>query len=217
MNGWMVLGCVVLVLVLLLLVSLCAKAQYAKEGFRLNLAFGPVTIPVYPRPKKKPKKSKQKLTQPSTHKEKKSPQKPELSLGSFHTFRRYLPLICEAAGELRRKMVVRHLNIHLVWAGENPASAAIGYGMIHGVIGGIWNLVDGSFRVKDHKFVVDLDYDKKEPQVQLQAVLSLTLGQIVGFGIRYGMKFIAMQREDRKKTENSKEVNHHERTESSHQ
>lgn len=207
MNGWMVLGCVVLVLVLLTLIPLGARGQYGQEGFRLDLVVGPVTIGVYPKAKKKSKARKEKKGEPQ---KKPVPPKSKLSLGSWHTFRRYLPLICEAAGELRRKMVVRKLNIHLVWADKDPASAAIGYGMINGVIGGLWNLIDHSFRVKDHKFVVDLDYEKKEPQVQLQAVLTLTVGQLISFGIRYGMKFIAMQREDRKKTENSKEVISHE-------
>ncbi|OUN25064.1 DUF2953 domain-containing protein [Pseudoflavonifractor sp. An85] len=210
MNGWMVLGCVVLVLVLLTLIPLGARGQYGQEGFRLDLVVGPVTIGVYPKAKKKKKKSKARKEKKGEPQKKPVPPKSKLSLGSWHTFRRYLPLICEAAGELRRKMVVRKLNIHLVWADKDPASAAIGYGMINGVIGGLWNLIDHSFRVKDHKFVVDLDYEKKEPQVQLQAVLTLTVGQLISFGIRYGMKFIAMQREDRKKTENSKEVISHE-------
>ena len=210
MNGWMVLGCVVLVLVLLTLIPLGARGQYGQEGFRLDLVVGPVTIGVYPKAKKKKKKSKARKEKKGEPQKKPVPPKSKLSLGSWHTFRRFLPLICEAAGELRRKMVVRKLNIHLVWADKAPASAAIGYGMINGVIGGLWNLIDHSFRVKDHKFVVDLDYEKKEPQVQLQAVLTLTVGQLISFGIRYGMKFIAMQREDRKKTENSKEVISHE-------
>lgn len=210
MNGWMVLGCVVLVLVLLTLIPLGARGQYGQEGFRMDLVVGPVTIGVYPKAKKKRKKSKARKEKKGEPQKKPVPPKSKLSLGSWHTFRRYLPLICEAAGELRRKMVVRKLNIHLVWADKDPASAAIGYGMINGVIGGLWNLIDHSFRVKDHKFVVDLDYEKKEPQVQLQAVLTLTVGQLISFGIRYGMKFIATQREDRKKTENSKEVISHE-------
>lgn len=210
MNGWMVLGLVVLVVVLLTWIPLGARGQYGQEGFRLDVVVGPVTIGVYPKAKKRKKKPKAKNEKPSKPQQAPAPQKPKLSLGSWHTFRRYLPLICEAAGELRRKMVVRKLNIHLVWADKDPASAAIGYGMINGVIGGLWNLMDYSFRVKDHRFVVDLDYDKKEPQVQLQAVLTLTVGQLIRFGIRYGMKFIAMQREDRRKTENSKEVNSHE-------
>lgn len=210
MNGWMILGCVVLVLVLLTLIPLGARGQYSQEGFRLDVVVGPVTIGVYPKAKKKGKKPKARKEKEGEPQKEPAPQKSKLSLGSWRTFRRYLPLICEAAGELRQKMVVRKLNIHLVWADKDPASAAIGYGMINGVIGGVWNLIDHSFRVKDHKFVVDLDYEKKEPQVQLQAVLTLTVGQLISFGIRYGMKFIAMQREDRKKTENSKEVISHE-------
>lgn len=210
MNGWMILGCVVLVLVLLTLIPLGARGQYSQEGFRLDVVVGPVTIGVYPKAKKKEKKPKARKEKKGEPQKESAPPKSKLSLGSWRTFRRYLPLICEAAGELRRKMVVRKLNIHLVWADKDPASAAIGYGMINGVIGGVWNLIDHSFRVKDHKFVVDLDYEKKEPQVQLQAVLTLTVRQLISFGIRYGMKFIAMQREDRKKTENSKEVISHE-------
>lgn len=215
MTIWIVLGCVALVLVLLMLTPLGAKVDYTQDGFVLALALGPITIPPHPRPKKKPKKGKKSKKPPqkaaaSEEKSKANDAKPSLSLGSWKTFRQYLPILCEAAGELRRKMVVRRLHIHLVWAGENPAAAAIGYGMIHGVIGGIWNLIDGNFRVKDHKFVVDLDYDRREPQVAMQMVLSLRVGQIIGFALRYAMKIVAMQRKEREKTDNSKEVNHHE-------
>lgn len=212
MTIWMVLGCVALALAILLMIPLGAKAEYTQKGFVLAVVLGPISVPVYPRPKKKSKKSKKRPKQAadSQQETKQEERKSVLSLGSWKKFRQYLPLICEAAGELRRKMVVRRLNIHLVWAGENPAAAAIGYGMIHGVIGGLWNLIDGAFRVKDHKFVVDLDYDKHEPQVSMQAVLTLCVGQIISFGLRYAMKFAAMQRKEREKTDNSKEVNHHE-------
>ena len=220
MMIWIILGCVVLVLALLLLVPVRAKASYSQEGVRLALALGPITVPVVPRPAKRPKKKKQPTAQQTAP----QPEKGEgqkllealLDPGSWKKFRRYLPLICEAAGELRRKIIVRKLKMHLIWAGEDPASAAIGYGMIHGVIGGIWNLIDGSFRVKDHKFVVDLDYDKKEPQVSAQAVLSLTVGQCLSFALRYTKKLAAMKAEEGGTTQHSKEVNSHERTKASH-
>lgn len=221
MMIWIILGCVVLVLALLLLVPVRAKASYSQEGVRLALALGPITIPVVPRPAKRPKKKKK---QPTAQQTTPQPEKGEgqkllealLDPGSWKKFRRYLPLICEAAGELRRKIIVRKLKMHLIWAGEDPASAAIGYGMIHGVIGGIWNLIDGSFRVKDHKFVVDLDYDKKEPQVSAQAVLSMTVGQCLSFALRYTKKLAAMKAEEGGTTQHSKEVNSHERTKASH-
>ena len=211
MTIWIVLGCVALVLVLVALAPVCAKADYTPKGLVLTLSLGFLSISVYPRPeKKRKKKGKKQPKKAQPPKEEKNAPKPARTLGNWKQFRQYLPLICQAAGELRRKMVVRHLNIHLVWAGENPAAAAIGYGAIHGVIGGIWNLVDGSFREKDHKFVVDLDYDKKEPQIAAKAVVSLRVGQAVSFGIRYSMKLAAMQRNKRENTRHSKEVIHHE-------
>ena len=143
MMIWIVLGCVVLALALLLLVPVRAKASYSQEGVRLALALGPITVPVVPRPAKRPKKKKKQPKEP-----KKTPQSEKektknllgnlLNPGSWKKFQRYLPLICEAAGELRRKIIVRKLKMHLIWAGKDPASAAIGYGMINGVIGGIW-------------------------------------------------------------------------------
>lgn len=221
MMIWIVLGCVVLALALLLLVPVRAKASYSQEGVRLALALGPITVPVVPRPAKRPKKKKK---QPKEPKETPQPEREKtknllgnlLNPGSWKKFRRYLPLICEVAGELRRKIIVRKLKMHLIWAGKDPASAAIGYGMINGVIGGIWTLIDGNFRVKDHKFVVDLDYDKKEPQVSAQAELSLTVGQCLSFALRYIKKLAAIKAEEGGTTQHSKEVNSHERTKASH-
>lgn len=218
---WIVLGCVVLALALLPLVPVRAKASYSQEGVRLALALGPITVPVVPRPAKRPKKKKK---QPKEPKKTPQPEKEKdqnlletlLNPGSWKKFQRYLPLICEAAGELRRKIVVRKLKMNLIWAGKDPASAAIGYGMINGVIGGIWNLIDGNFRVKDHKFVVDLDYDKKEPQVSAQAEFSLTVGQCLSFALRYIKKLAAIKAEEGGSTQHSKEVKSHERTKASH-
>ena len=213
MTVWIVLGCVTLAVVLLWRMPVGAKVAYDHTGVALAVSVGPVTVPVYPRPKRRgkkleKKKKKQRQSQQSTleQTEKTSPR----SLGSWKKFRDYLPLVCQAAGELRRKILVRQLEIHLIWAGEDPASAAIGYGVAHGVMGGLWNLVEASFQVGSHNIKVELDYERKKPQVSAKAALCLRLGQAVGFAIRYGMKIAGIQREKRRETQTSKEVNDHE-------
>ena len=52
----------------------------------------------------------------------------------------------------------------------------------------IWPVIDHNFRVKRHSFRIDLDYEQDEPSITVDAAVTMTVGQLLSFGLRYGLK-----------------------------
>lgn len=184
MKALIVLVAVIVVLWLLSRIRLGGAAAYGPQGFTLKIIAGPLRIQVIPgknpEGKARKKRSKEKTKQPE------SPR----GAGALSRFRELLPVICQAAGELRRKIRIDQLDLDLVWAGENPASAALGFGGAHAVIGMIWPLIDHNFHVKQHCFQVGVDYQQRHPAIAVEAALTMTVGQLLAFFLRYGVKML---------------------------
>ena len=111
-------------------------------------------------------------------------------MGTVSRLMKLLPTVAEAAGALKRKIRIDRLSLSLVWGGEDAAAVALGYGRANALLGMIWPLLDNNFKVKDCDFRVDLDYGKTRPEITLDAALTMTVGQLLAFGIHYGAKLL---------------------------
>ena len=98
--------------------------------------------------------------------------------------------MAEAAGALKRKICIDRLYLAVVWGAEDAAAAALGYGRANALLGMIWPLLDNNFKVKDCDFRVDVDYEKARPEITVDAALTMTVGQLLAFGIHYGVKLL---------------------------
>ena len=56
----------------------------------------------------------------------------------------------------------------------------------------IWPLFANNFKVKRHSFQIGMDYGAAQPMVELQAAVTMTVGQIVALGVHYGVKALAV-------------------------
>ena len=99
-----------------------------------------------------------------------------------------LPAAAEAAGALKRKIRIDDLKLDLIWGGTDAAAIALGYGKANAAVGMIWPLFDHNFKVKRHEFRIALDYERREPGAELEAAVTMTLGQITALSVRYGVK-----------------------------
>lgn len=191
MTGWIILAAVVLLLAALSLVRLGGRAVYGPEGFSAFVLAGPVKIRLYPaKPKdrqKPPKKEK-----PGKKPREKEPSKPdgEDGPGTLSRVRQLLPVLAEAAGALKWKIRIDRLDLTVIWGAEDAASAALGYGKAQAFLGMIWPLIDHNFNVKHCDWNVEVDYHRPKPQFAADAALTLTVGQLVSFAVRYGVKLL---------------------------
>ena len=205
-----VLLCIFLLLGLLCLLPVKAKGGYHEGGFTLKVAFGPFSKQIVPSEGKTHKRSKKERAQGEQKEETPGP-------GSFSKFRKLLPVVCRAAGDVRKKLRVEDLQLHVIWGGPDPATAAIGYGAAHGVVGLLWAALEENFSIKKHEIQIDLDYQQRQPVVTMQAVLALTLGQLLAFMVRFLWLTAKEQTGDgQARRKNRRRVND-ERKESSHQ
>lgn len=196
MRWWMIVLIVLLVLFLLAQLRLGGRVRYGEDGLWVTVIAGPARIQMLPQTEKarkkkekkaeKAKKAKPKKEKPKKEKPKK--EKPEGAPGTVERVMKLLPVVGEAAGALHRKIRIDELSLGVIWGGSDPAAVALGYGRSYMLLGMIWPIFEHNFKVKKHDFQVDLDYERTSPAVSVSAALTMTIGQLLGFGFHYGLK-----------------------------
>lgn len=205
MTVWKVLLIILLVLWLISLIRIGGRVSYGEAGLFITALAGPLKIQILPAKPKKPKKAKKptKKKPPVAEKHKKEP--PEGQPGTLSRLMKLLPVVGEVCGALKRKIRIDSLELEVVWGSPDPAAAALGYGRAHAALGMLWPILDHNFKVKRHSFQIGVDYDRGEPTAEVRAAVTLTVGQIMALGVRYGVKaltvWIKSGRADRKKQE----------------
>ena len=180
---------ILLVLWLLSRLRIGGRVRYGQEGLFVTALIGPLRIRLLPakeKPAKKKIKKEKKPKKEKPPKERKPP--PEGQPGTLSRLMKLLPIAAQAAGALKRKIRINDLKLTLIWGGTDAAAAALGYGRANAALGMIWPLLDHNFKVKRHEFQIELDYARTEPAVELQAAVTMTVGQAAALTVRYGAK-----------------------------
>lgn len=204
MTGLKILAGVALCLYLLGLIRLGGRVKYSQDGLYVRLRFGRFTFQVYPLKKKEKKPPKKKETPPESAKETPEPKKERG--GALEMVKQALPLVCQAAGELKRKIRIDTLRLELTMAADNAATAAMAYGYANMALGALWPLLDQNFEIRDPRVSTGVDFHEKSPTVYIDAALSLRLGQLVGFALRFGVKFLRIYLRTRPRVNSKKEA-----------
>lgn len=196
MKACIVIGCILLLLFLIGQLRVGASVRYSEDGLLAAIKAGPFRIPIIPakRAKEKPEKAKKPR--------KKKPEGDTARRGAKDTLAlvmRFVPLLGEAAGQLKRKIRIDRVTLHVIWGAENPASAAMGFGAGNAALGILWPPLEHNFHVKEHDLGVDVDFERKKPTVEAEAQATLTIWQGLSLGIRLGIKalniFLGVRRE----------------------
>lgn len=191
MRELKILLAVVLLLFLLSLIRIGGEAECSAHGALVRVRLGALRIQVYPvrRPNGKKKAPKKRKKQEKVEGEPKPEQGAPLEL-----VRRFLPLVGEAAGALKRRIRIDRLFLDVVAGGQDAAAAALAFGRINGAVGMIWPVFEQNFDVRDHRIRTAVNFQSGRLTVFLSAAFSARLGQLVSFAVRYGLKFFACYR-----------------------
>ena len=191
MTFFKVLLAVMAVLWLISLIRIGGRVRYGKAGLFVTALAGPFRIqllPMKPKKEKKEKKPKKVKEPPKEAESAEEKPKPEDRPGTLSRLMKLLPVAAEACGSLKRKIRIDDLELELIWGGGDPAAVALGYGRANAVLGILWPVFDHNFKVKRHSFQIGIDYSAAQPAVEVQAAVTLTVGQIVTLGLHYGIK-----------------------------
>lgn len=209
MKVLLVIGILLAALLLISLIRIGAAVNYADGALVVRMRIGFLWVNVFPRKKKKKQKTvKKKRKKPRPEGEKK---KSKGKVSSVELLREFLPVVAEAAGDIKRKIRIDRLDLELTVAAADPAATALAFGAGNALVGMFIPLLENNFHVRERNSRIYADYDRDQPDVTLRAALSLTIGQALSFGVRYGLKTLGILQKRRKETEkqaDSGENNH---------
>lgn len=167
---------VLLALLVLLLLPFGALVRYDQEGFCAFVKVWLLKFRVYPPTEKKAKKEK--AAKPSGAQDQApAPPKeePPKKGGKLELIRAALPLVKPALAGLKKRLTINRLELHVTWAGTDPADVAMGYGCANAALGTLWAVMEQNFKVKKSDLGVSVSFDDPSPTVYLHATVTLNL------------------------------------------
>ena len=202
-TWWMTLLAILAVLVLIGCIPFGVDARYNADGVFLAAKLGPFRLQLLPqKPKKKPKKRKQQQKQPEKAPASSEPQEKKsnpLLSGGVDGMLQLLDLAFDTLGDLRRKLRVNELTLHVLIGGaEDPAKAAMGYGRAWAAIGAITPSLERLFVIKKRDIRPALDYTINNTQVDAHLVTTITIGRSLALALRAGIRFLKLLNERKK-------------------
>ena len=195
MSGWVVFGIVIAVFVLIGCIPVGVDARYMENELSLRLKIGLLKMQVLPAkpkkaaPKKKKKTAKRAAASQKPEKPKKKASMPKLTLSDILAL---VNLACDTLGDLRRKLRVEVLTLHVVLGGDDPAKAAMQYGGAWAAIGMLNPKLDQLFVIKKRDIQPILDYNEKEMSISAQLALTITIGRALSLGLKAGARFLKL-------------------------
>lgn len=191
--GWLI---ALAVLVLLAILPLGASVLYDEDGPRVRVVAGPLKIQVFPL-KKKPKKNKPKAEKPKKDKKPKKAategEKPEpfpkpKTGGSWTDFLPLVRVTLDLLNDLRRKLRVDHLKLHLTMAGDDPCDLAVNYGRMNASLAALIAQLERFLVIKKRDVHIDCDFAASETVILARLDLTITLGRLLSIAAVYGVR-----------------------------
>ena len=185
--GWLI---ALAVIVLLAVIPLGASVLYDGDGPRVRIVAGPLKIQIFPLKKKpqgkKSKTKKEKKPKKSTEKPKPAP-KPAAG-GSWTDFLPLVKVALDLLNDLRRKLRVNALKLHLTMAADDPCDLAVNYGRMNASLAALLAQLERFLVIKKRDVRIDCDFTASETAVLARLDLTITLGRLLSIAVRYGFR-----------------------------
>lgn len=180
MTGWIILGIVLVVLLVIGLTPVGGRIAYGEGKLTADLEIGPFRIPLYPpgekgeKPSKKPKKEKKK--------DREKPEKKPFSMPNREQLRYTLevlpPVLVKALRRTRRRIRIAPLHLLLVFGGEDPADTASLYYHAEALRGAVLPVLRRLVRIRDEAVTLGTDYDREDIYIKGELGVRIRIGDI---------------------------------------
>ena len=186
--GWLI---ALLILFLLAILPLGASVLYDEDGPRVRIVAGPVKIQVFPMKKKAKKEKPKKEAKKKPAKAEKSAKKPAPKPKSGGSWTDFLPLVrvaLDLLNDLRRKLRVNELKLHLTMAGDDPCDLAVNYGRMNASLAALLSQLERFLVIQKRDVHIDCDFAASETVILARLDLTITLGRILSIAAVYGVR-----------------------------
>lgn len=183
---------------LILVVALCflpirIRVVYDDGGLLADIYVGPLKFRLFPG--KDTQGSESKLEFKFADKDhrrsnKTSPAKKSAG-GVYKDFIAYAKFFLNILDDLRKKIVIKNLQLKMLLAGGDPYDLALNYGRGWTAAGNLLALLERAFTIKKHDISVDCDFLGEQTCVVAELIISITLGRFVGLCAKYAKRYYA--------------------------
>lgn len=111
----------------------------------------------------------------------------------------YARLALDAMGQLRRRIVVRRLQVRAIVATGDAASTAVAFGSAAAALGLLEPMMEEKFRIKRRDIAVDCAFDRTESEVEFDVEFSALTVRLLAAGLRIGLRFWKQYKENQEK------------------
>ncbi len=220
MKALLVILIVLAVLVLIGFIRFGGTVEYSSEGLTVLVKILCFNIKVLPRPEKTPeqqaadeekkkkneekkKKAEEKRKAKAEKKAQKKKKQPEEDKkpkkgGSLQLILKMIPAGLETLGDLKNVLRFDELYVRYTIAGQpDPAGAARQYGMICAGGGAVTALLENNLRIRRREVSAWVDFTTTEALVYVRLTITLSVGRVVCFAVKAGIKFLRIYLADR--------------------
>ena len=191
-TWWMTLAVILAVLLLIGCIPVGVDAAYGEGGIRLAVKIWLFRLQLLPQ---KPKKKKKSAPEKPAGEKKPNP----LLSGGVDGILELLDLGVQTLGDLRRKLRVEELTLHVCIGGsDDPAAAAMRYGRAWAAIGAITPALDRLFVIKKRDIQPALDYNETSMKVDARLITTITIGRSLALALHAGVRFLKILNQRKK-------------------
>lgn len=174
MLAWII---VIAVLLLLLLLPLGAAAAYRDRALTLNARFGPVSVPLYPRPDRQTKPSAE---EPEAKPEKKEKPKKDRKIRiTRQDIPELLGILFRFLHRFRLHLSIDRLRLCWKAGAQDPYDAVIQYGRINGVLAAVLPLAEEVLKIRERDIQTDVDLTAQRPEITAEVVATLQVWELL--------------------------------------
>ena len=202
MTGWIILGVIVGVIILILCLRVSVQASFG-EVLRVTARIGPMKMQIIPPPEKKPKKEKAEKKVPEAEQKPKE-KKLDLHL-TFADIRNALSAVWQSVqGTLRRagrRIRIDPLDLSFVFGDENPVNTAQWYGWANTTVWTVMPWLEKTVHMPDPRIHMEMDFNAAKTKVSGTVGASYRIGDLLAIDcaaagplLRFAIPFLKKQR-----------------------
>ena len=189
MVGWIILGVILAIILLILLIPVGADLGYEGGKLHVSAKLGPMLVQIFPRqrregkPKKekKPKKKKEKPKEEEAEEEQEKKPKKRRSLPfNRDEILELLQIALKTLGKFGRAWRVDRFLLHFTAASQDPYDTAMMSAYADSTVAGLAPLCRQTFKVKDSDVWTAVDFTRDFPEVEIGLALTINLWRIFG-------------------------------------
>ena len=194
--GWLIALGILLFLLLIWLIPVGLSIRYDQEKLTVRIRVAGISFPCRRRKTEKAQKEEkpQQGAKPSEEKQAASPRKempkPRKRKRHWEDYRPLLRLGLDFLGDLRRKLQVDRLELHLTLAGEDPCDLAVNYGRLWAAIGSLMPQLERVLVIRKRDIQAACDFTAEKTKITGGVELHLTAGRALCLAVGYGLRLM---------------------------